>query len=59
MRTLSRILFYLGILLANLIIGNSGNTKNNSTRDEVAVELNTPKKELVKIIDDPTKESNL
>lgn len=55
MRTLSKILFYLGILLANLIIGNSGNTKDDSNRNEVAVEHNTPKKELVKINDDPTK----
>ncbi len=59
MRTLSKILFYLGILLANLIICNRGNTKDNSNRDEVAVELNTPNKELVKSNDGLRKEMNL
>lgn len=55
MRSLSKIL----ILLGNLIIDNRGNTKDNSTGDEVSVEHNTPKKELVKINDDPTKGQDL
>lgn len=59
MRFLSRIFFYLGILLANLIIGNSGSTKVNSNSTEVVVEQIAPNKESVKINDDQTKESNL
>ena len=59
MKCLSKILFYLGILLADLIIGISGNSEDNNHRDEVAVEHNTPKKELVKINEDLTSVSNL
>ncbi len=48
MKSIAKIFFYLGLLLANLVLINNTKTKDRSKQEEVPVEQSIQKRELIK-----------
>jgi len=56
MKNIAKIFFYLGLLLANLILVNNSKTRDRSNREEVPAKKSTQTRELTKNYDNQTKD---